>query len=111
MVDPGTLPADEFKKAQAIKLIEAKELDKISYKYLNKIKGYSCRARTHNPIFKAEKMYWGEASRKQAIEQTRINAVRAGGNAVTNIVCLFKKAPVWYEWSSVVCEADVIQVD
>ena len=52
------------------------------------------------------------ASRKKAIEQLKIYAMRAGANAITNWACVFD-AVDWTNncWNSVECQADAIQVD
>jgi len=109
IVDMSTLSADEGEKVKPVRLIEAKELDKISYKFIKKIRGLSCEV---HPMFNSSK--FKNASREEAEEQLKINAVRAGANAISNIVCTAE----WSFWTTnrwcvrnIACSADAIKID
>ena len=50
-------------------------------------------------------------NREDAVEQLKIQAVKAGGNAITNLVCVFDNWRWGYCGRAIECEADAIQVD
>jgi len=109
IVDMSTLSTDEGEKVKTVRLIEAEELGKTSYKIIKKIRGLSCEVQ---PMFDMSKLK--VASREEAEEQLRINAVRAGANAISNIVCTAE----WSFWTTnrwcvrnIACSADAIQVE
>lgn len=113
IIDKSTLSPEEIEKVQAVRLIEANELDENSYKFIKKVKGLSClKLKTKIGFFTVKNEVEGEASREKSVEQTKIYAIRAGGNAITNLVCLFD-AVDWSSncWRSIECQADAIQVE
>ncbi len=109
IVDMSTLSADEGEKVKTVRLIEAEELGKTSYKIIKKIRGLSCEVR---PRFVMSKIKF--ASREEAEEQLKINAVRAGANAISNIVCTAESS-FWTRNPgcavNIACSADAIKID
>lgn len=113
IVDMSILSPHEIRKINAVKVVEAKDLNKNS-KVIKKIEGISCVEITKEtagiflpPTFKVVK----NSSRDEAVGQLKTYAVRAGGNAITNIECEYTKVTGYYCGGQVVCTADVIQVD
>jgi len=109
IIDVSTLSAEEGEKVKAIRLVEAEELDKASYKSIKKVKGLSCEVWTLSWTQRLK-----QVSRKEAVEQLKIRAVRAEGNAISNIVCVFESNMMvrnarCLKW--VTCSADAIQVE
>ena len=113
IIDKSTLSTEEIEKVEAVRLIEANELNEGSYKVIQKVKGISCEKRkVQFGFFKNTVKVVEDRSRKKAIEQLKIYAMRAGANAITNWACVFD-AVDWTNncWNSVECQADAIQVD
>jgi hypothetical protein len=112
IIDKSTLSSDEIEKVQAVKTYKENELNDGAYKIIKKIKGLSCLKLT--PQFFSSSIYKVREvpETAKAIEQAKIYAVRAGGNAITNVSCQKTKND-WVNncWNSIVCTADAIQVD
>ncbi len=111
-VDMSILSPHEIRKINAVKVVEAKDLNKNS-KVIKKIEGISCVEITQEtagiflpPTFKVVK----NSSRDEAVGQVKFYAVSAGGNAITNLECEYNRTGS-YCWGQVVCTADIIQVD
>jgi len=110
-VDTSTLRPHEIREIDAVKVVEAKDLNK-NFKVIKKVEGISCvilKKKTSGiflpPTYKAVK----NSSRDEAVGQVKIFAVRAGGNAITNLECEYNRSGSC--WGEVACTADVIQVD
>jgi uncharacterized protein YbjQ (UPF0145 family) len=66
----------------------------------------------HLGIFVQTRKSVEKPSRKKAMEQLKISAMRAGANAITNWVCLPDSTKLSHVcMTSVECQADAIQVD
>jgi len=115
IIEKSTLSVDEVEKVKAVKLIEADKLNLNSYKVIKSIQGLSCEI--YKSKMSIDKMRWKvveKPSRKKGIEQLKIHAVRAGGNAIINVVCLLKNqsgASGHRCLKYIQCTADVLQVD
>jgi hypothetical protein len=91
---------DELEKVQAVKVfMEEKDFNERSYKVIKKVQGYSSLY-----DYDSEK---GHIPRDKAVEQLKIYTVRAGGNAIANIVCIIGRD----ERLHIKCEADAILLD
>lgn len=95
--------AEEEKQLQQIKLIESENIEAKSYKIIKKVKGLSC----------TEHMTGVPPTRSKAVRQAKIYAMRAGGNAITNLVCVINHGQDLKNNcnGSIECFADAIQVD
>ena len=114
IVNRSTLSPEEGEKVKAVRLVEAEELDKISYKTIKKIKGLSCEV-VHLKIerTRAKHVIAKNASREDAEEQLKIHAIRAGGNAISNIVCVAESDFMTRNRRCIrhiACSADAIQI-
>jgi len=115
--NPSLLPTDEIEKVQALRLIEANELDKHSYKIIKKVKSISFgKRKLKKRGWFANEYSFESASRKEAVGQVKILAALAGANAITNMVCitgyLFHRCSLdYFMHCSIYCTADAIQVD
>lgn len=98
IIDTSTLSPEETVRVHAIKLMESNELKGRSFKVVEKVEGFSCM------IYNKQYGVIIPSSRKKALEQTKINAMWAEGNAITNPVCFF-------EGMCLKCLADAVQVD
>jgi len=115
-IDMSTLSPEEGEKVKAVRLVEAGELDKISYKFIKKVQGLSCEVwkRTKMGIIVITWERVNIATREEAEEQLKIKAVRAGANAISNIVCVAESNFMTRSrlcWRHFDCSADAIQVD
>ena len=111
IIDKTTLPADEIEKIQTVRLIESNRLDESPYKVIKKVEGYSCNQHYVTETLEGDIRVLKESSREKAIEQVKVQAVRAGGNAITNLVCLFEEIQKFGGECWIECTADAIQVD
>lgn len=121
IIKKSTLSEDEAGKVKTVEEIEADKLNLNTYKKIKSVQGLSCTLKktivrwsgilpTPKYTFKTVE----NASRKKAVEQLKIHAVKSGGNAIANVVCLRKKQPPLTTrdcMDYVLCTADVLQVD
>ena len=106
IIDKQDLSTIELEKVEAIKvLMEAKDLVEDSHKVITQVNGVS-----------TDTCYLGgrvadTVDRDDAVEQVKIQAVRAGGNAITNLVCVFDHMRWGYCGKVIECTADVLCKD
>ena len=106
-INKQDLSTVEIEKVEAVKLFkQAKDLDERSYKVITQVNGFSTDI-CHLSTGKID----DTVSREDAVEQVKIQAVRAGGNAITNLVCVLENIRWGYCGRVIECNADAIQVD
>ena len=111
-IDKSNLSREEIAKVQAVRLIEANELNEGSYKFIQKVKGRSRdKFKLQYSLFFSKMKVVEKSTRKKAIEQLKIYAMRAGANAITNLVCLFDVGFPGSFSTFVECQADAILVN
>jgi len=109
----------ELERVQAVKVfMEEKDFNGRSYQVIQKVQG--CANDRPKIIQDRENEYILPKPnerinyRDKAVEQVKIQALRAGSNAITNLVCLshiFSCGPVLARYWAMECEADVIKID
>jgi hypothetical protein len=109
------LTAVQLEKLESVKVfIKAKDLDESSYKVIQKIQGRSCGLNEAiQNISMGPFPFSSNYRMDEVIEQVKVQAMGAGGNAITNLVCVFDDIEdlFGHQKYCIECEADAIQVD
>jgi len=94
----------ELERFQAVKVfMEEKDLNGHSYKVIQKVHGYSCPQESRN-------IHEQINYRDESVEQVKILAMKAGGNAIINLVCIYEKTRMGCG-VAMECFADAILLD
>lgn len=80
-VHTSQLGSEEAAAYQRLVIYAVEDLPRGSYKVLERDRGLSCD----------RSVFEGEVSRDEAMKQLRIHAARARADALTNVVCEYKK--------------------
>ena len=108
IINKQALSSVELEKVKAVKWFrDDKDFNERSYKVIQKVQGHSCGKR---PVFSLTG-YLREPQKSEAVDQLKIYAVRAGGNAIANIGCIVEIDNVGLCGKYMECSADAILMD